>query len=177
MSFTACDDGTTPILGNTPAAVLGSIEEAFNSRDIDGLARCLAEDFTFHFDPDDVGTIIGDYTIPATWGREDFLGACGSMFDNAYSIDFDVEYETVAEPDGGITEFTVEDVWVYLLVLVAPQNGFVAQGPCDFRFLNEGANGTEVWIITDWWDKTSPLGTFASPTPKSVGIILANFYQ
>jgi hypothetical protein len=177
LSFTACDDAgtTTPPLGNTPAQVLRSLIYAFNSRDIDTLDTALADDFTFYFDPNDVGNIIGDYEIPFSWGREDMLTACGNMYDLAYHIDFDVEYETVTEPDDGATEYVASNVYIDILVMVDSQNGYVASGPCDFGFENSGYAGYDDWVITDWWDRTSSYGTLVSPSPSSLGRILAAF--
>ena len=178
LSFTACDDeGTTPTLGNTPAQVLRSLIYAFNSCNIETLDAALADDFTFHFDEDDIGNVIGDYVIPATWDREDFLAACGNMFTEAYSIDLDVAYESIGGPEDGATEFTARDVYVRLLVMVDATNGFRGQGYCDFRFVNEGADGTDDWLITDWWDYTAARGTYESSVDTSLGLILAGFAE
>jgi hypothetical protein len=179
LSFTACDDGgtTTPLPppGYTPAQVLRSLIYAFNSRDIETLDGALAEDFTFYFDPKDVGTVIGDYTIPPIWGRDEHLTACGNMYDLAFDIDFVISTEFVAEPDEDATEFMAGDVYVQLLVMVDAQSGYIASGSCDFRFANEGADGTDNWVVTDWWDKTAAGGMYESATPASLGNILAIF--
>jgi hypothetical protein len=176
LSFTACDDaGTTPISGNTLAQVLRSLIYAFNSRDIDTLGNALANDFTFYFDPNDVGSDVGSYIIPDSWGREDMLAVCENMYDVAYHIDFDVEYETVAGPDDGVGESTANDVQVRLLVMIDATNGYLAQGFCDFRFVNECGDGAASWVITDWWDKTAARGTYESAEVESLGRILASF--
>ncbi len=178
LSFTACDDdGTTPTLGNTPAQVLRSLIYAFNNGDIETLDGALADDFTFHFDPINVGTVIGDYVIPDSWGREDFITACGNMFTEAYSIDLDVAYESIGGPEDGATEFTARDVYVRLLVMVDSTNGFIGDGFCDFRFVNESADGTGNWVISDWWDYTAARGTYESSVDTSLGLILAGFAE
>jgi hypothetical protein len=177
LSFTACDDGgTPPILGNTPAAVLGSIEEAFNSRDIDGLAGCLADDFTFHFDPNDIGSQIGDYTIPDTWGKEEFLGAVGKMFDEAYDIQMDINTSNVGTPDDNDIEYFAQDVEVNLLVMVDATNGFLADGVCDFEFVDAGSGAPDNWVLRNWRDRTWPTDSGGRTVNRaSVGFILAVF--
>jgi hypothetical protein len=177
-SFTACDDGgtTTPPLGNTPAQVLISLANAFNDRDIDVLGAALANDFTFHFDPLDVGYEVGDYIMPDSWSRGDFLAACGNMFENAQSIDAEIEFEYVDNPDDGIDEFTAYTILVRLYVEEDAQNNYLAQDPCDFRFVDRGADGTDNWMISDWWDD-SLYGTSESPVHVSLGWILASYYE
>jgi hypothetical protein len=176
LSFTACDDGTTtplPPPGNTPAQVLRSLIYAFNSRDIETLDAALAEDFTFHFDPNDVGKQVGDYTIPESWGKEEFLEAVGNLFLEAYDIQMDINTSNVGTPDEDDTTYSAQDVEVNLLDAT---NGFIGDGFCDFAFVNEGANGADDWVISDWWDKTGYGGTFESVGMWSLGKILAWFY-
>jgi hypothetical protein len=176
LAFTACDDeGTTPTAGNTPAHVLRSLIYAFNNRDAEMLDRALSDGFAFHFDPSDIGDEVGGYTIPDSWGRDDHLTACGNMFEQAYSLDFDVGYELVGDPDEGANEFTAYEVQIRLLIMVDPVNGFLAQGFCDFRLIDENPEGTAFWVITDWWDNTALDGTFELAVEHSFGSILAMY--
>jgi hypothetical protein len=172
LSFTACDDAgtTTPPLGNTPAQVLEALERAFQERDAELLDGLIDTEFTFHFDPKDVGKQVGDYTIPAMWGREETLAACGNMFTEAYSIDFLVVTKNTGEPDDGATEFTARNIQVTLLVMVDSMNGAQADGFCDFGFVNDDSAGYDDWTIIDWWDRTSE-GLW------SLGLILVQYYE
>jgi len=180
LSFTACDDAGMPAPlspnGNTPGQVLMSLENAFNDRDIDILGAALTSDFTFHFDPLDVGYDVGGYIMPDSWSRGDFLAACGNMFENAQSIDAEIEFESVDDPDDGIDEFTAYTILVRLYVEEDEQNDYLAQDPCDFRFVDRGADGTDNWVISDWWDDFL-YGTLESPVHVSLGWILASYYK
>ncbi|UCE26437.1 MAG: hypothetical protein JSW52_08785 [Candidatus Coatesbacteria bacterium] len=175
FAFTACEDGgTTPLpppsLDLTePAKTLEAVEQAFNEKDLDDLALCIADTFTFHFDEDDIGGGPGDFIIPETWGKEEFLKAVGYMFADAYSIDMDIDTSNVGDPEEGATEFTAENVLIELLVMVDATNGFLARGFCDFGFAKDTSGGYDNWRITDWWD-------YISDGPSSIGSILAWFY-
>jgi len=175
LSFTACDDGgtTLPPFGNTPAQVLEALERAFQERDAELLGQLLDTDFTFYFDPNDVGKEVGDYTIPESWGREDMLTACGNMITEAYSIDIRLTSTEVGEPDEGATEFLANNVQIRLLVMEDPVYGALAQGFCDFGFVNDDSAGYDDWTIIDWWDRTAVSGTFESTEESSLGEILA----
>ncbi len=172
LSFTACDE--TVVIddwppGNTPKGVLELIEDTFYSRDIDDLGGCLANNFTFYFDEDDVGDGPGDYIIPESWGRDKFLEVAGKMFDEAYDIQMDINTSNVGTPDEGDTIYFARDVEVRLLVMVDATSGFLAQDYCDFEFVNDDSAGYDNWLITNWWDHTSE-------GISSVGSILAWFY-
>lgn len=175
--FIACDDGGTTPTGNTPAHVLRSLIYAFNNRDAEMLDRALSDDFTFHFDPSDVGSDMGGYVIPDSWGRDEHLATCGNMFEQAYSIDFSVGYETIGSPDKGADEFDASKVLIRLLVMIDSVNGFLAQGFCNFKLVDENPGGTDNWVITDWWDYTAPDGTSGFTEPSSLGSILVGFAE
>jgi hypothetical protein len=176
LAFIGCnEEGTTPTPGNTPAYVLRSLIYAFNNRDAEMLDLALSDDFTFHFDPRDVGNDMGGYMIPDSWGRDSHLAACGNMFEQAYSIDFDVVYETIGNPDDGADEFDASKVKIRLLIMVDPLNGFLAEGFCDFKLVNENLGGTDNWVVTDWWDYTAHHGTLGLTRESSLGSILAMY--
>jgi hypothetical protein len=140
--------------GRTPAEALEALEESFNAHSIELFKDVLAPDVVFHFDPHDVGGSVGDYEIPESWGYDELTSPVENMFDVAYDIDFSVSTDYVGDPDDGATEFTAKDVHVRLLVMIDPNNGYLPQGFCDFRFENAGYAGYDDWVITDWWDKT-----------------------
>jgi len=179
LSFTACDDdgSTTPTLGRTPAQVLEALERAFQDRDAELLGQLLDAGFTFYFDPNDVGTDVGDYTIPAMWGREDMLTACGNMITEAYSIDIKLTSTQIEDPAEGSTEYMAYNVQIHLCVMFDATNGAIAQGFCDFRFVNDDSAGYDDWTIIDWWDKTAVSGTFSVDEPSSLGSVLAGFAE
>ncbi len=170
--FYAGSDGTDE---RTPVEALEDLEESFNAYDIELFKDVLAPEVTFHFDPSDVGGWVGDYEIPESWGYDELTSAVENMFDQAYSIDFTVTTADVGDPDEGATEFTADDVQVTLVVMIDSTNGYMANGYCDFGFENVGYGGYDDWLVIDWWDKTVSYGTFESPRPWSLGMILAAF--
>jgi hypothetical protein len=161
--------------GRTPAEALEALEESFNGRNIELFKDVLAPDVVFHFDPHDVGGSVGDYEIPESWGYDELTSPVENMFDVAYDIDFSVSTDYVGDPDDGATEFTAKDVHVRLLVMIDPNNGYLPQGFCDFRFENAGYAGYDDWVITDWWDKTASYSTSGLKVPVSLGRVLASF--
>jgi hypothetical protein len=175
FSFTACDEegSTTPTLGRTPAQVLEALERAFLDRDAELLGELLDTDFTFYFDQNDIGDDVGGYIIPVSWGREDMLTACGNMITEAYSIDIHLTTTQIEDPEEGSTEYVACNIMVRLLVMVDSMNGFQAQGPCDFGFVNDDSAGYDDWSIVDWWDRTAATGMFESTDTPSLGEILA----
>jgi hypothetical protein len=177
-SFTACDDGgTTPVFANTPAEVLELIEDVFTCRDIDGLASCLADDFTFYFDDDDVGKQVGEYTVPESWPLADFLNAVSKVFSNAHSLDISIETSNVGDPGPDDTTYTAYNVQIQFLVMVEPYYGYSAQGFVTFEFgavYNE--KNEKEWLVTAWRDFTAPAGSGGrNITPASFGEILVRF--
>ena len=179
LSFTACDetvgtdDGWPP---SWPAGVLGLIENSFNERVINDLEYCLGAEFTFYFDEDDVGKDSGGYTIPESWGRDKFLEVAQKMFDEAYSIQMEINTSNVGTPDDDDVIYSAGDVEVRLLVFVDATNGFLADGVCDFEFVDKGSGAPDNWVIRNWQDRTWPPGSGGrNVTPASVGFILALF--
>jgi hypothetical protein len=161
--------------GRPPAGTLKALEKSFNASDIDLFKDVLAPEMAFHFDASDVGSWVGDYEIPETWGYDELISAVGNMFDQVYSIDFTVSTGNVGEPDEGADEFFANNVQVRLLVMIDSTNGYLAQGFCGFRFINTGTGDNDDWVISDWWDYTAVGGVQELLEPVSLGKILALF--
>jgi hypothetical protein len=94
----ACEDSVGPG-GNSPADVLELVQESFNTRAVSVLDGVLSDDFTFYFDPRDVGDDVGGFVIPASWGRDDHMAACENMLSQIYSIDFNINTTDVGDPE------------------------------------------------------------------------------
>jgi hypothetical protein len=160
LALTACDE--TVIDGyecppTSPAGIIESIEVSFNTRDINDLEECLAGDFTFYFDADEVGEQVGDYTVPESWTRADFLTAVVDIFDCAYSLDISIATSDIGGPPEGDSTFTAAEVPVEMLVMVEPVNGFIARGTFTFEFRIEyNEKNKKEWFVTAWQDFTSP---------------------
>ncbi|UCE26251.1 MAG: hypothetical protein JSW52_07760 [Candidatus Coatesbacteria bacterium] len=176
----ACDEDTIRSQGdNTPADVLELLEESSNRGAISVLDGVLSTDFVFYFDLNDIGTFVGDYMIPTFWNRDYFMRACGNMFDLAYLINFDIVTTGIENPEEGATTFEVYNVHIRFLVMIDANNGFTANGVCDFEFTNDTSAGYDDWKVSKWYDDTSPRGSAglsSTGTPTSLGNILASFY-
>jgi hypothetical protein len=175
----ACDDTITP-QGNTPSYVLELVEESFNRQGISVLDGVLSTDFVFYFNPIDVGDDVEGFTIPESWDRDSHMRACDNMFSQAYSINFSIDTTGIEEPEGGATTFAASDIWIVITVMINSLNGFQAEGPCDFEFVNDTSAGYDDWKVNAWYDRTAipnSAGLSSTPTePPSFGAILAMFY-
>jgi hypothetical protein len=81
----SCGETIVPVVGNgagSPRECIDMLVRAINGRDISGYGALLAPDFTFYFNPDDVGRDVNGYTIPETWGFDEEIAFLGEMFDN-----------------------------------------------------------------------------------------------
>jgi hypothetical protein len=174
----ACNDDTITPQGNTPADVLEILEESFNRRAVSVLDGVLNDDFIFYFDVNDVGHEVGGYIIPASWGRDDHMAACGNMLEQVYSIDFIVNTTDIEDPEGGATVFEANHVPARLLIMVDANNGYLAQGFFDFELVYDDSAGYDDWKVSDWYDDTCPGlsgGLSSTGVEHSFGTILAMF--
>jgi hypothetical protein len=136
----------------------------------------IGEEFVFWFDPDDVGDVVGGYTIPAYWEKADFMQAINNMFNQAYSIDFKIPIleageDAFGKPADGDTTFLKSNVTISLTVMVDATSGYIAQGICDFGFAKDSDS---LWRLSMWKDHTAQL---VCTEPSSLGEILAMYYQ
>jgi hypothetical protein len=178
-SFTACDetvvidDGWPP---SQPAGILELIESSFNERVIGDVEDCLTADFTFYFDEDDVGKQTGDYTIPESWGKDKFTEVAGYMFNEAHTIQMEIDTSNVGAPGDDDNIYFARDIEVRLLVMVDAVNGYLADGVCDFEFVDVESGEPDNWVISNWQDRTWPtVSGGRNVTPASIGFILAVF--
>jgi hypothetical protein len=178
--FTACDDGgTTPIFTNTLAGVLGLIEKSFNGRAVIVFGSSLSDDFTFYFNPEELGEQVGDHTIPEFWTRAVFLEAVVDVFDRAYLIEISIDTSGIGEPAGGYSTYTAEGVPVEMFVMIDTVNAFRTVGTFTFEFRAEynEANGRE-WAVTAWRDYTIPgYPSGRGAEDISFGALLVYFYR
>ena len=156
-----CDNEFDPVIIQPPVLVPDTpinaaylMELSFNYRDIQLYKQCLSPNFTFIFNSADVDEIGDGYVIPESWGYEEDWAATQNMFTEAYDISFAIAENDIGDPEESATEYIAEDIPVSLLVMIDANNGFLAQGTCDFRFETYESNGKTYWRIKDWWDGT-----------------------
>ena len=164
----------------TPAAVLANVVYSWNQRGINLFEATLSPDFTFYFNPNYVGlNPTGNYVIPESWGYDEMTTAVGNMLVEAYGIDLDIAWENTGTPPAGAPVYTVEKVNIDLTVFETAENGYTADGYCNFEFEKYRANdGRDYWRLRKWWDFTgSGGGASDGMMPWSLGLILALYYK
>ncbi len=175
----ACDEDTITPQGNTPAYVLELLEESFNRQGISVLDGVLSTDFVFYFDLNDVGKYIDGFEIPVSWNRDDHMRACGNMYEQAYSIDFNIVTTGIEDPEEGAITFVANNIQIRIVVMIDATNGFVATGFCNFELTNDTSAGYDDWKVSKWYDKTVSAGSaglLSVRETSSLGSILAMFY-
>ncbi len=161
----------------SPAEVLANVRRAFNGRDLGLLEGALAADFVFYARPEDVGKTPpgGNYEIPASWTRDEFLDIAAHMFARAHSIDFWLSNAGIGTPPAGQNRYRTT-IPIDVTVMVTSDTGYRAEGYCNVEFTrDEGAEG-EVWWLAKWWDYTEELDGPSGVTPASLGRVLAIYY-
>lgn len=143
-----------------PENVIYNLNTSYDDMDVDKYLDCLAEDFIFFLNPDD---ITADPTLPEYWDRFEEERIHRNMF----AEDTDVEGITlifthttqsfaVNDPDDPL-----DDEWTYiedidLRVQLPPDLTLHAQAPAEFLFQvdpNEtGPEGETLWEISKQWD-------------------------
>jgi hypothetical protein len=124
---------------------------------IDKYKQVLDSTYVFYFDPEDIGDIIGGYTIPSFWTYDEDWRATNNMFNLAYSIDFKIPIlgqgeDTFGKPAEGDITFVKNDVTISMTLMVDDTTGYIAQGVCDFKFV-KNENGQ--WHLSEWRDHTA----------------------
>jgi len=167
-----------PTLSN-PAGTIELIEEAFSNADIGELDKGFTAGFTFHFDEDDVGKQVGEYTIPESWTSDDFFYALDSMFSDAYAVNAEFSTSNVGNPGLDDTVFVADKVLINFIVMVDPVTGYWAKGAVTFEFTAEyNEKNEKEWLVTAWRDFTASAGSGGRNVEEvSFGEILAMFYK
>jgi len=179
----ACGGEVTPPLPGdrfepvTPEAVLKNVVRSWNRGDFELFTTCLAPDFAFYFNPDDVGVEVEGYQIPVSWNRAEMEEAVVEMLTHAYSADMSIPTSTVGTPREADKTWRADNVTVAFTLLTSPGSGFrVGAGYCDFVFKRYEEGGQHRWRLTEWRDLTrESRATAAAPgiCPSSLGRMLA----
>jgi hypothetical protein len=140
--------------GYDRTTVLGTLslfEDVWNDGDVDTYESLLAEDFTFYFDPADVG---GGWGIPPSWGYEEEIQAYTNLFDavGEENVDVVLDFSEVTEPEEGVDTFKVEDVPYEVLVHIE-EEGLILPARAHLDMELTKVDGE--WFITDWWDRVT----------------------
>jgi hypothetical protein len=165
----SCSTVTDGDGNGTVLETLNKFMDVWNSGDVDVYESLLTDDFTFYFDPWDVG---GD--IPFSWGFDEEITAFNNLFGavGAENVDVTLDLEGITEPEEGAVTYKVEgipyEVHVYDEAAEPEPIMYLAEGLLDMEFKKVDGE----WVITKWWDK-APYRLLAMET--SWGLIKAAF--
>jgi hypothetical protein len=160
-----------PYGATEPKYVLANVELAFNRGDVNLLSDCLAGDFVFYFDVNDIGQKVDGYTIPASWTREEFLTAAGNLFAGTYDISLTNHWRGIGTPARSETSYFAVDVDLELVVMLDAVNGYALDdGTCDYEFTKTDA---QKWYLYKWRDRSRECGCLG---PVTLGLILARYH-
>jgi hypothetical protein len=181
----ACGDGgTTPAptipTGVSPESCMSAIMISWYAQNYGAFKPYLAHNFTFYFNPHDVGTSVGSYTLPASWTYAQMCDAVFTMLANAYSIDMHIPGSSIGTPGDADNNWRAERIPLTLTVMTDAHNGFrVGAGCCHYSFARYTEDGKYQWYLKGWWDFTSataPAADVPGVEPTSLGRILARYY-
>jgi hypothetical protein len=157
----------------SPEDCISNFELSFNKRNIELYKALLSPNYTFYFNPLDVGNDVDGYIIPDSWDYTEDTGATENMFTLAYDIAMQLPENDIGTPPEDATEYTASNIAISLLVMVDADNGFIANlGTVEFTFVKIDDGGEGYWIIKDWRDFTfAKKGTDSA----SLGSLKASF--
>lgn len=173
----ACSDGEeetpgiTPFEPNQPKLVLANVEMAFGNQDTDLLGACLASNFKFYFDINDIGEEANGYVIPESWSKANLLRATGNMFARTYATTLTASWKTMGSPGPGEKSYVAAGLPLRIVVMVDEVNGYALDdGTCDYEF---GQGDGSAWHLTLWRDRSRECGCVGELT---LGRLLAGYY-
>jgi ketosteroid isomerase-like protein len=164
-------DSLYPIRSN-PSNVLRKLNLAYVRMDAEAYLDCLAEDFAFFLNPDDVND---DPELPDFWNKAEETTIHGNMFGEdsdvgGVSLIMTLQSESYDPGDPGDP---FDDTWTFLeaidlRVQLPPDLTLHAQAPCEFSLGIDpdetGAGGRSLWEITTWYDLSTESGRWSDPT-------------
>lgn len=163
LAFADVQDSLYPVR-STPENVLRKLKLAYERMDAEAYLDCLAENFIFFLNPDDVE---GDpeHPLPESWDKAEEETIHGNMFGqgtDVWAIHLTL-FQVENSHDPGDPEDPSDDVWTYLegydlrvmfanLTLLADSQGdFVLKVDPD----DVGHGGIALWEIASWSDLAS----------------------
>jgi hypothetical protein len=145
-----------PYDATEPKFVFANVELAFNRGDVNLLSNCLAGDFVFYFDVNDIGQKVNGYTIPTSWTREEFLTAAGNLFAETYNISLTNHWRGIRTPGRSETSHFAGNVALEIVVMLDAINGYtLEEGVCDYESTMEPA---QKWYLYKWRERTLECG-------------------
>ncbi len=163
-----------PYDATEPKYVLANVELAFNRGDVNFLTNCLAGDFAFYFDVNDIGKKVDGYTIPTSWTRDEFLTAAGNLFAETHDISLTNHWRGIRTPGRGETSHFAGNVALEIVVMLDAINGYTLEnGMCDYESTRTPA---QKWYLYKWRDRTLECSGGGCIAGMTLGQILARYH-
>jgi hypothetical protein len=162
-------------LRTSPENVIYNLHTAYEYMNAAEYLDCLAEDYIFFLNPDDVNED-PEHPLPDYWDKNEERTIHENMFGQNTNVEgitltFTHQTETFHE---GVPEDPLDDTWTYiegvdLKVQLPPDLTLLADAPGEFDFQidpNEvGPNGEILWEISRQWDRDNPGGGRGQDAP------------
>jgi hypothetical protein len=152
-------DGLYPIR-STPANTILKLRLAYERMDAEAYLACLAEDFVFHLNPQDV---IDNPELPESWDKAEEDTIHARMFGEGTNVDslaLWLEHDAESHEPGDPSDPT-DDLWTYredydIRLHIPPDLTLWAISPSDFVLqvdpAETGPGGALLWEIVEWYD-------------------------
>jgi hypothetical protein len=164
---------------SSPENVITKLRLAYERMDAEAYLDCLAEDFTFYLNPEDVAN---DPSLPEYWDKAEETTIHNNMFGEETNVAGVMLVFTHDEEshDPGDPGDPTDDLWTYredydIRVQLPPDLTLHAISPSDFVLQvdpDEVAHGGEIlWEIVDWYDLPYEWSTGREREDASWGMI------
>jgi hypothetical protein len=156
---------------STPGQTLHQLELCWTkASDVGEYSAMLVKDgtYSFYFDPNNVGSIVGGYQIPELWTRAEDIESVEKMFSQAYKIELTIINWQNFNQDIAEDIYTAENC-IFQLYLYPDdeQFAYLVSGPCDIDFVKMDGK----WLIRSWRDTTNQM----SNETTSLGVLRAMY--
>lgn len=145
-------------LRTSPENVLYNLNTAYVYKNRGEYLDCLAEEFLFHPNPDDVTN--AEDPLPESWGKQEESDIHRDMFAQVDRITLTMTFQDSLRDMGANPSDPADDklnYWEGIDLKVTPDlTTFYANAPQQFIFridpLEVGPEGETLWEVIDWWD-------------------------
>jgi hypothetical protein len=149
----------------TPENVIYNLNTAYKWMNAEQYLACLADNFEFKLNPDDVDN--PDNDLPESWGKQEERDIHERMFSDTTNVDqikliltnISIDYDAGADPQS-----PDDDRYTYLegtdLQVIIGEWTYLADANQEFVFQIDpdetGPNGETLWEIVEWYDIKPP---------------------
>jgi hypothetical protein len=166
---------------SSPENVLIKLVNAYERMDVDAYLDCLAEDFLFYLNPDD---LTANPELPESWDKAEETAIHQNMFGDGTDvegIELWLEHDSESHDEGDPGD-PLDDLWTFredydIRVHLPPDLTLWAISPSDFVLQVDpdetGYGGMPLWEILEWYDLPYEWGADGPREDNSWGRIKA----